>query len=72
MLPGTGMVAATAAFLYPDLTRAAIGMEQGGRARASTPQARVRFDMDYEIFLDMYEQRGRIDSLKNRHRKRAG
>ncbi len=37
VLLGTGMVAATAAGLFPDLNAACMAMQQGGRTRASNP-----------------------------------
>jgi FGGY-family pentulose kinase len=63
MLLGTGMVAATAAGLYPSLTEAAIAMQQGGRERAPDPKASHRFNMDYRIFLEMHAQRRRLDEI---------
>ena len=63
MLLGTGMVAATAAGIYPSLTEAAMAMRQGGRERAPDPKARPRFDMDYRIFLEMHAQRRRLDQF---------
>jgi ribulose kinase len=63
MLLGTGMVAATAAGFFPSLAEAAIAMQQGGRSRAPDPKARTRFDTDYAIFLEMHEQRQRLDRI---------
>ena len=63
VLLGTGMVAAKAAGLYSSLTEAAMAMQQGGRTRECDPNARRRFDVDYRIFLEMHEQRQRLDSL---------
>jgi ribulose kinase len=63
VLLGTGMVAATAAGFYPSLTEAAMAMEQGGHSRECDPSARRRFDADYRIFLEMHEQRQRLDAL---------
>jgi FGGY-family pentulose kinase len=63
MLLGTGMVAATAAGFHPSLAEAAIAMQQGGRSRAPDPKARARFDTDYAIFLEMHEQRQRLDRI---------
>ncbi len=62
-LLGTGMVAATAAGLYPSLADACAAMHQGGARREPNPQARRRFDRDYEIFLEMHRQRKTIDQL---------
>lgn len=63
MLLGTGMAAASAARLYPDLAAAALGMRQGGRARAPDARARPRFDADYRVFLEMHAQRRALDEL---------
>lgn len=62
-LLGMGMVAATAAGLYPRLDSAARAMQQGGRGRAPDPLARARFDKDYAIFLEMLRQRQVIDAM---------
>ncbi len=40
VLLGTGMVAATAAGLFPDLNAACVAMQQGGRKRAAEPGRR--------------------------------
>ena len=63
VLLGVGMVAATAAGLYPDLVAAARGMEQGGSSRAPDPAARERFERDYAVFLAMHRQRRELDRL---------
>lgn len=63
VLLGSGMVAATAAGLYPSLVVAAEGMQQGGRERRPKPAARARFDRDYAVFLKMHEQRQALDAL---------
>lgn len=63
VLLGTGMVAATAAGLFPDLTAACVAMQQGGRTRASNPAASGRFDRDYKIFLEMHRQRQALDAI---------
>lgn len=55
VLLGTGMVAATAAGLFPSLSAAAKGMQQGGNERLPNPAARGRFDRDYAVFLKMHE-----------------
>ena len=62
-LVGMAMVAATAAGLYPRLDEACAAMEQGGRERAPNPDARVQFDKDYRIFLEMHRQRQVLEAL---------
>ncbi|HLV84332.1 MAG TPA: FGGY-family carbohydrate kinase [Devosia sp.] len=62
-LLGMGMVAATAAGLYPTLDAACAAMQQGGRSRAPDPAARSQFDKDYQIFLTMLAQRQTIDAM---------
>jgi FGGY-family pentulose kinase len=62
-LLGTGMVAATAAGLYPSLADACAAMHQGGARRDPNPQARARFDRDYAIFLEMHRQRQKLDAM---------
>ena len=62
-LLGTGMVAATAAGLFPSLADACAAMHQGGARREPNPQARKRFDRDYEIFLEMHRQRQKLDAM---------
>jgi len=64
VLLGTGMVAATAAGLYPDLNAACVAMQQGGRTRPSNPAAGARFDRDYRIFLEMHRQRQALDAIR--------
>jgi FGGY-family pentulose kinase len=63
VLLGTGMVAATAARLYPDLPSACVAMRQEGKARRPDPVARHRFDRDYRIFLEMHRQRRALDEM---------
>lgn len=63
VLVGTGMVAATAAGLYPDLTAAGAAMRQRIRRRTPDPAHRARFDRDYRIFLEMHRQRKALDAL---------
>ena len=63
VLLGTGMVAATAAGLYPDLAAACAAMQQGGVARQPDPAARDRFDRDYRVFLEMHRQRRELDAM---------
>ena len=62
-LLGTGMVAATAAGLYPSLADACAAMHQGGARREPNPQARARFDLDYDIFLEMHRHRQKLDAM---------
>jgi FGGY-family pentulose kinase/HAD superfamily hydrolase (TIGR01509 family) len=64
-LLGTGMVAAFAAGIYPSLAEACAAMHQGGARREPDPQARARFDKDYEIFLEMHRQRQKLDRMQN-------
>jgi FGGY-family pentulose kinase len=63
VLLGTGMVAATAAGLFPGLAAAALAMQRGGTRRLPNPEARARFDRDYAVFLTMHEQRRALDAL---------
>lgn len=63
VLLGTGMVAATAAGLFPSLADAATAMQQGGHSHLPNPAARDRFDRDYRVFLRMHEQRRELDAL---------
>lgn len=63
VLLGTGMVAATAAGLYPDLAAACMAMRQGGRERRPNPAAARRFDRDYRVFLEMHRQRQALDGM---------
>jgi FGGY-family pentulose kinase len=63
VLLGTGMVAATAAGIYGDLTSACRAMDQGGRERQPDPAACKRLDRDYRIFLAMHEHRRVIDGF---------
>ena len=51
VLIGTAMVAATGAGLYPDLVSACAAMQQRGRVRKPDPEAWVRFDRDFRVFL---------------------
>ena len=64
VLLGTGMVAATAAALYPDLPAACAGMQQGGKARQPKPEKRAAYDRDYRIFLQMHEDRKALDEIR--------
>ena len=63
-LLGTGMVAATAAGLYPDLASAAAGMGRKGRELGPDPRTRQAFDRDYRIFLEMQRQRQALDRME--------
>jgi FGGY-family pentulose kinase len=62
-LLGMGMVAATAASIYPSLEAACAAMQQGGQQRPSNPAARAQFDKDYRIFLEMHRHRQAIDAM---------
>ncbi|WP_108397059.1 FGGY-family carbohydrate kinase [Devosia submarina] len=62
-LLGTGMVAATAAGLYPSLDAACTAMQQGGQQYPPNPAARAQFDKDYRIFLEMHRHRQAIDAM---------
>ncbi|RUY73564.1 FGGY-family carbohydrate kinase, partial [Mesorhizobium sp. M7A.F.Ca.CA.001.05.1.1] len=64
VLLGTGMIAATAAGLFPDLNAACLAMQQGGRKRASNPKSSGRFDRDYKVFLEMHRQRRMLDAIR--------
>jgi len=63
VLVGTGMVAATAAGLYPNLVAAAEGMRQDTVHRQPAAAVRTQFERDYAIFLKMHEQRRELDQL---------
>jgi ribulose kinase len=63
VLTGTGMVAATAAGLFPSLPSACVAMRQQGRVRKPNPAAAHRFDRDYRIFLEMHRQRRALDAM---------
>jgi FGGY-family pentulose kinase len=63
VLLGTGVVAATAAGLYPDLASAGIAMRRPGNRRAANPAHRPRFDRDYRVFLEMHRHRRELDAL---------
>jgi FGGY-family pentulose kinase len=64
VLIGTGMVAATAAGVYPDLNAAGVAMQQRVRTRQPNPAAAKRFDRDYRVFLEMHRQRRVLDALE--------
>jgi ribulose kinase len=63
VLIGTGMLAATAAGLYPDLIAAGVAMRQGFRTRTPNPAAAKRFDRDYRVFLEMHRHRQALDAI---------
>jgi ribulose kinase len=63
MLLGTGMLAAAAAGLHPDLPASCAAMVQGRSERWPDPAARERFDRDYRIFLEMHRQRKALDAM---------
>jgi FGGY-family pentulose kinase len=63
-LLGMAMVAATAAGLYPSLDTACVAMHQPGSARPPAAAARIQFDKDYRIFLEMLRQRQAIDAME--------
>ena len=64
VLLGTGMVAATAAGLFPSLNAACLAMQQGGRTRETNRHSAARFDRDYRIFLEMHRQRQALDAIR--------
>ncbi len=64
VLVGTGMVAATAAGLYPDLNAAGLAMQQDVRTRRPNPAAARRFERDYRVFLEMHRQRKVLEALR--------
>jgi FGGY-family pentulose kinase len=63
VLLGTGMVAATAAGLHPDLPAACTAMQQGGKERQPNPARHAGYDRDYRIFLQMHEDRRALDRM---------
>jgi len=64
VLLGTGMVAATAAGLFPSLNAACLAMQQGGKTRETNRHSVARFDRDYRIFLEMHRQRQALDAIR--------
>ncbi|TIX39830.1 MAG: ribulokinase, partial [Mesorhizobium sp.] len=64
VLLGTGMIAATAARLFPDLNAACVAMQQGGKTREPNPAAAGLFDRDYRVFLEMHRQRRALDAIR--------
>lgn len=64
VLIGTGMVAATAAGIYPNLNAAGVAMQQRAKTRLPNPAAAKRFDRDYRIFLEMHRQRRALDAME--------
>jgi D-ribulokinase len=63
VLLGTGMVAATAAGLYPDLAGAAATMAREGEVTAPDLAKAERYARDYRVFLAMHEQRRALDAI---------
>lgn len=63
VLLGTGMVAATAAGIYPDLATACTAMSRRGASRAPDASRRAGYDRDYRIFLKMHEHRHALDAI---------
>lgn len=63
VLLGTAMVAATAAGAFADLGHAVRGMQAPTREILPEAEATVELQTDYRIFLEMQEQRRRIDHL---------
>jgi ribulose kinase len=63
MLLGTGMAAAAAAGLYPDLPAAAVAMWRGEIEHRPDPAAFARFDRDYRIFQEMHRHRKALDAI---------
>ncbi len=63
VLLGTGMVAATAAGLYPDLASAAAAMARQGEVIAPDPARAAAYARDYRVFLAMHEQRRALDAI---------
>jgi FGGY-family pentulose kinase len=64
MLAGTGMVAAAAANVHPNLEAACVAMRQKGQVRRPDPAAAGRFDRDYRIFLEMHRQRRALEVVQ--------
>jgi ribulose kinase len=64
VLLGTGMVAATAAGLYPDLAGAAAAMAREGEVIAPDLAKAERYARDYRVFLAMHEQRRALDAIR--------
>jgi FGGY-family pentulose kinase len=64
MLLGSAMLAATAAGLYPSLSAAAAGMDQGGRHRPPNRAMKAVFERDYRIFLEMQRQRRVLEGME--------
>jgi len=63
VLLGTGIVAATAAGLYPDLAPAAAAMARAGAVIAPDPAKAKGYARDYRVFLAMHEQRRALDAI---------
>jgi ribulose kinase len=63
VLLGSAMVAAAAAGEFTDLRSAARAMKAPVREIVPDAAARSELDIDYRIFLEMHEQRCRIERL---------
>ena len=63
VLLGTGMVAATAAGLFPGLDAACAAMRQDGRTRRPDAAAAAGFERDYRVFLEMHRHRKALDAI---------
>ncbi|MBN9075681.1 MAG: ribulokinase [Rhizobiales bacterium 65-79] len=64
MLLGTGMAAAAAAGLHPDLSSAASAMRQADTELRSDLTARTCFERDHRIFLEMQRHRKALESIR--------
>jgi ribulose kinase len=64
VLLGTGIVAATAAGLHPNLAAAAAAMAREGEVLAPDPAKAERYARDYRVFLTMHEQRRALDAIR--------
>jgi FGGY-family pentulose kinase len=63
VLLGTGMLAAAAAGLHPDLAAVCAAMHRPGRACVPRASARAGYARDYRIFLEMHRQRQALDRM---------
>jgi FGGY-family pentulose kinase len=63
MLTGSGMLAAVAGGLHPDLPTACAAMAHEGTLRRPNAAARRRVDMDFFVFLEMQKQRRVLEDL---------
>ncbi len=64
VLTGTAMVAATGAGLYPNLVSACAAMQKRGRVRKPDPEAWLRFDRDFRVFLQMHKHRQALEAIR--------